>query len=101
MMSNDNKKRKSDTRRFIEDGIGLIIEPPPKKKDEKEDKKDRDDRDKAEKQKPKDIEIDLLAIDLKTGSDWLHRAQRDRDKAEEIRARHRQQWLDQKKSDSD
>jgi conjugal transfer/entry exclusion protein len=41
------------------------------------------------KEKPKDVHIDLLETDMRTGAHWLSPAQKNQEKAKEIRERHR------------
>ena len=50
------------------------------------------------KEKPEDVHVDLLAIDMRTGAYWLSPAQKNRDKAKEIRDRHRAKHQRKQKS---
>lgn len=43
--------------------------------------------------KPKDVHVDLLAIDMETGAHWLDPVEKNRDKLHEIVAKNRAKWL--------
>ena len=50
--------------------------------------------------KPKDVHVDLLDIDMTTGNHWLSPVERNRDKLAEIVKRNRAKWLANGKADA-
>jgi hypothetical protein len=55
----------------------------------------------AGRPKPKDVHVDLLAIDMETGRHWLDPVEKNRDKLDEIVERNRAKWVAEQKTKRD